>query len=240
MQEKIQAIVLEVTRSGERSSVASLYTRSRGRVPFIVPAPSASRRGRAPLMPLQIVEADIRFVAGKEIQRLGRVSPVRVWHSLYFNPVKSAIVLFLQDFLRRFLRESGPDASLWDYVALSLRVLDDITASQASSFHIAFLMGLLPLAGIAPDFGSYRSGFRFDMRAGVFVSAEPLHSDFLCAEEAAVACRLGRISFANMSRFSFTGEERRRVVRTLLRYYAIHLPGLDSLRSMGVLGAVFH
>ena len=191
-------------------------------------------------MPLQIVEADIRFVAGKEIQRLGRVSPQLVWHSMYFNPVKSAIVLFLQDFLRRFLRESGPDAALWDYVALSLRVLDEIPVICAPNFHIAFLCNLLPIAGIAPDLEGYRPGYMLDMRAGVFSGSEPLHSDFLSAQESAVAHRLGRISFANMNRFRFSGDERRRVIRKLLRYYAIHLPGLDSLRSTEVLGLVFH
>lgn len=240
MTETVLGLVTDVVRHSDRHNVVTLYTPTRGRLSCLSSAGAGktARLRAARLQPLSVVEAEIRFRPGRDLQTLGRISVAEAWPGLRLSPVKAAVALFLQDFLRRFLRDSPPDSSLWAYITSSLRFFSAQRAGIAN-FHICFIVGLLGPAGIMPDFDEAEEGAFFDMRAGRFTILPPPHPDAVPPAEAAYLPLLARINAANMHRFRFTGAQRRRVLSGLLRYYAIHLPGLASLRSPDVLADVF-
>ncbi len=240
MREKITGIVLDITRHSDRLSVVTLYTRSRGRISFLSPV-GTSKGGRlrqARLQPLAVIDADIKFRNTTELQHLGSFSLHEVWSSIYFDPVKRLITLFLAEFLNRLMRASMPDELMWDYIFDSLRLLDRMNAGVAD-FHIAFLSSLLTFAGIQPDCTDYRPGMVFDMQAGVFVDRLPSHSDYLKGEEARFASLLSRINFSNVRALHLNGNLRHEILEKLLRYYAIHFPGTANLRSLDVIHDIF-
>ncbi|MDE7114837.1 MAG: DNA repair protein RecO [Muribaculaceae bacterium] len=238
--EKITGIVVDTVRHNDRHNIVTLFTRSRGRIAFLSPVGSgkAGRMRNARLMPLSVVEADVNIRQNRELQSLGSIMPAEVWRNIYFNPVKSSIALFLSEFLNRYLRDSSPDHVAWDFILASLRILDN-TDKGLANFHIWFLIRFLDIAGIAPDLSGYENGDAFDMRGGIPVVDEHIHKDILSPAETRLLVLLSRISVTNMRFFRFTGNDRRRLLDRILRYYAIHFPGLSGLKSPDVLSDVF-
>ncbi|MDE7414337.1 MAG: DNA repair protein RecO C-terminal domain-containing protein [Muribaculaceae bacterium] len=238
--ERITGIVTDIVRYNDRHNIVGLYTRERGRISFLVPA-TGGKGGRARNARLQLlsaVESDVNFKENKSIQSLSKVGLKEVWRDIYFNPLKSALAIFIAEFLSRYLREAAPEPLLWDYILESLRILDN-RKKHCANFHISFLIGMLHFAGITPDISDIEPGDFFDMPSGHCVPEHPSHRSFLSPEETRVLPVLIRMNYTNDRLFKFRGEERRRILNRILQYYAVHFPGMSSLRSPEILGEVF-
>ena len=105
---------------------------------------------RAGLQLLSLVEAEVNVRGDRDLQLLGRFSSPHVWSDIYFNPVKSAVAMFLAEFINNYCRHSGPDPQTWDFIARSIHILDRSRRGTAN-FHLAFLISFLHTAGIFPD-----------------------------------------------------------------------------------------
>lgn len=241
MIEKITGIVLDVVRHSDRYNIVTLFTRERGRVAFLSAAGNgkAARMRNARLMPLGIVSADVNFKGNRELQNLGSIIPAVVWHDLYCNPVKSAIVLFLSEVLNAFLRQADADVPMWNFIVQSLHSLDR-TREKVANRHLAFLIGMLPHAGIEPILTTPANGdLWFDMRDGRLTPSMPLHNDYVRPDEARFLPLLIRMTADNCGRFRFSASQRRRLLNGLVRYYSVHYPGMENLKSLSVLNDTF-
>lgn len=238
--EKIQGIVIDTVKHSDRHNVVTLFTKTRGRMTFLSAA-GTGKTGRlrnARLLPLSAVEANVNIHSNRELQFLGAVTPLEIWGDIYFNPIKSSLILFISEFLNRYLRDASPDSTAWEFITASIRALD-ATKHSVANFHIWFLIRFLDFAGIAPDMSEYENGDSFDMRKGIPVAEALPHRDILSPAETYVLSLLSRITLGNMSRYRFNGPERRKVVERILQYYSIHFPGLSSLKSPAVLAEIF-
>lgn len=236
MTEKIRGIILDIRKHNEKADIVTLLTPTHGRLVFISPI-SGSKGGRlrqSRLLPMAIIETEIRFRPANEFQRLGKVSVARVWKELYHHPEKRLITFFLADFLNNYMRGAQPDENIWYFIAGSLEYLDNIKEGWVD-FHIVFLCSLLPFAGIQPDISGYTPGMIFDMREGRFVGFPPLHDDYLEGKEAYIASLAPRINFSNYRVLKLNNDTRRKMLQSLLHYYGIHYPGLESLKSLEIL-----
>ena len=245
MKESLKAIVLGTIRHSDRHNVTNVFTRQRGRMAFLTPAGS-SKKGRhsgSRLLPLSVVEIQATVSATRDLHIPSSISQMRVWRTIYFDPLKSTVAMFLSEFLLRFLREAPPEPNLWDFIADSMEVFDNSTDSNANAnFHIAFLIGLLPLAGIQPDLDNYSEGMEFDMNAGTMILPAALQASQgarLDARQSAFLPLLSRINFANSRCFRFKGSERSMLVDMILKYYGCHFPGCDRLKSLDILREIY-
>ncbi len=238
--EKIRGIVIDIVKHSDRHNIITLYTRSHGRMSFLSPVGSgkAGRMRNARLSLLCEIESDVRIKNNSDLQLLGSVALCGVMTDIYFNPLKSSLVMFLSEFLNRLLRTSTPDVDLYDYIIQSLHVLDNLKTG-AADFHIVFMISLLPFMGIQPNLEDYEPGDFFDMLSGEYVASRPLHPHWIGGEEAAALPMLSRISYLTARRFHFNGDVRRRITTSLLHYYSLSFPGADSLRSLPVLIETF-
>ncbi len=241
MTEKIEAIVLGVIRHSDRHNVVTVFSRERGRMALLSPAGNGkgARLRNARLLPLAVIEADVRIVPTKELVTLGRFSTPFAWRNIYFNPVKQALTLFIQEFLEKMMRSAAPDSSLYDYVKSCVAAIDRCPASGCANMHIAFLIGLLAHMGVFPNLEGWQKGDWFDMRGGEFTAERPLHRDCLTPAEASAVPALSRMTMRNAARFRFSADERRHILSMLLRYYSIHYPGLGNLKCPEILAEVF-
>ena len=123
--ERVTGLVIDTIRHSDRHNVVTLYTRERGRMSFLsnVGTGKAARMRNVRLRLLAVVTTDVDMRGNRDLQRLGAVMPVVLWHDLYFNPVKSSIVMFLSEFLNTFLRQSDADAAMWDFIVRSLSLI---------------------------------------------------------------------------------------------------------------------
>lgn len=240
MQTKITGMVLQTIRHNDRNDIVTLFTPQRGRVALLSPSGNskAARLRRARLAPLAIIETEVNFRETRELQFLGDVSTPHPWHNIYFNPMKGAMAIFLGEFLNKLLRTTEPELPMWHFLLYAVNALDTLRRGM-SNYHIAFLIRLLPFAGISPDMDTFKDGRYFDLQAGAFSDVPAPHRNILLPSDAKAIPMLLRMNFRNLHLFRFNVEQRRQILQWLMRYYSIHLPVSESLRSLDVLREVF-
>lgn len=235
---KITGIVIQSISHNDRNNVVTLFTRQRGRMAFIVPAGNSksARLTNSRLAPLSLIEAEINLKSSRNLQYLGKISSPRPWRTIYFDPMKSISTIFLSEFLNNLLRNSeAPDEALWQFIFQAIRTLDNIS-SGLPNYHIAFLIRLLPFVGIFPDRDSFLPGRIFNMQEGLFSDHPPLnHKNWIMPDEAALIPLLLRIDFNNLHLFRLNVSQRRRILALLLRYYSLHIPIKEDMKSIDIL-----
>lgn len=238
--EKIKGIVLNSIKHTDRHNIVSLFTETRGRVSFLSPVGSgkSGKIRNARLLPLSVVESEVKFKGSDSLQFLGAVNPVFVWHDLYFHPLKSAITYFLAEFLNKYFKDASQDPVAWKFIVSAIEEFDK-TERSVANFHLWFLIRFLDFAGITPDFTGYRPGDYFDMRGGVPTPFIPTHRDRLSAAETLTLPLLLRMNLTNFHKFRFSASERRQILEKLMKYYSIHFPGLGNLKSLEILSEIF-
>lgn len=240
MREKMTGIVLNVRKYNDKNNIVTIYSRDHGRLAFISPIGSGKTGSarRARLQPLSIISTELNLKAGADLQRLPSVSLDIVWRDLYFDPVKRAIVIFISEFLYRLLHATQADEKLWDFIAESLLLLDNMQ-NRYSDFHISFLVSLLPFMGIQPDVSGYASEKVFDFASGSFVASTESQGPVLRGREAQDVLWVKRLNFFNIGRIRFSRIQRRDLLQKIISYYSFHYPGLSSLKSLDVLQEIF-
>lgn len=241
MTERLNAIVLGRVKHSDRSDIVTFYTRERGRMALAVGAGNgkAARQRRGQLLPLSQLELTAHMDAARDVGRLSVISPVRLSGGIFLDPVKTAVGMFVTEFLGKLVRDAPADTKMWDYVAEALRLLDTMPPGRGvGNYPLALLASLTAFAGIMPDVTGWRSDRIFDMRGGEFSDLRPGHRDIVEKEEARSVRTLSRLTFANCGRLRLSREDRRRILEGLLRYYAIHLPGTGGMKSPEVLAEV--
>lgn len=243
MIERIEGIVTDIVKHNDKHNVVTLFTRQRGRMAFLAPV-GKSKSGKmrnATLSLMAVVGADVNIRAGKELYNLSRVEPVRLWHSIYANPVKSSLLFFMAEFCSRLVRQYPADENLWNFLTGALERLEALPTSCIANFNLAFLVRLLPILGIEPSAWIWERGDRFDMLSGE-MTAPDFHSNpnnLLPEEESRHVPKLLRINFDNMRWFHFSRAERNHTLSRLLDYYSVHLPIGRDYKSLPVLQSLF-
>lgn len=245
MKESIKGIVLGTIKHSDRHNVTNIFTRERGRMAFLTPV-GASPRGRrsaSRLMPLSIVELQANISATRDLNIPSAICPIALWRTIYFNPFKSSVALFLSEFLTKLLREAPAEPSLWDYIYNTLQLYDSYSDSTSiANFHITFLINLMPMMGIQPDLDNYTEGMEFDMKAGTMVFPFSLQSNKgirIDATKSSYLPTISRINFANAAKFHFNGNQRAELLDLILKYYGCHFPGCDNLKSLDIMREIF-
>lgn len=240
--EKVTGFVVDTVKYNDRHNIVTLYAREHGRVSLLSAAGvgKTTRLRNAALMPLSVITADINFNPTRELQFLGKFQRGLLWRDLYFNPVKSAVALFISEFVNAYVRQSPPDPRLWDYCVAAIGRLDSASKpAEIANFHLAFLIDFLTYAGIRPDLGGWRADAWFDMREGNISITPPPHRDVLSPAAMPLLRQLSRMNLRTAPIFRFKKEERRELLNALLHYYSIHFPGLSNLKSPSVLSELF-
>ena len=160
--------------------------------------------------------------------------------SIPYDPYKSAIALFLSEFLYRALREEAENRPLFAYLQHSIVWLD-----ECGSGFCQFSSGLFDAVcrcflGLYPNLEDYHGGDYFDLQNACFTPLRPqLHSDYIAPEEAARLTRLMRMNYETMHLFAMSRMERARCLTIMNEYYRLHLPDFPVLKSLEVLKELF-
>ena len=240
MYEKYKGIVLNTIRYSDKHNIVHVYTDGRGLMSFAVPLGKtpASRMRNAMLMPLSLIDLEAGVRAGREVAVLKEVRRNYPLATLYSDPVKNAISLFISELLAHVIQEPEGNDPLFRYIEQSVQLLEQMPDGIAN-FHICFLYHLGAHLGIQPNVESYRKGYWFDMTDGVFVPAVVQGHMHLQPREAQVIHLLSRMTFSNMGVFRFNREERNRMLDVIISYYRLHNAAIGTLRSPDILKQLF-
>ena len=240
MYEKLKGIVLNTIRYSDRHNIVHIYTDARGLMSFAVPQGKtpAARMRNAMLMPLSLVDLEARVASGRDLAQLRELRRNYPLATIYSDPLKNAISLFVSELLAHVISEPEGNAPLFRYIEQSVQLLEQLPG-QVANFHICFLYHLGAHLGIQPNVESYRDGYWFDMTDGVFVPAAVRGHMHLQPREAQVIHLLSRMTFRNMAVFRFSREERNRMLDVIIGYYRLHNAAIGTLRSPDILKQLF-
>ena len=240
MYKKLRGIVLNTIRYSDKHNIVHVYTDGRGLMSFAVPLgkTQAARMRNALLMPLSLVDLEAGIRIGRDVATLREVRRNYPLATIYSDPIKNAIALFISELLAHVIQEPEGNDPLFRYIEQSVQLLEQMPG-QVANFHICFLYHLGAHLGIQPNLESYSKGHWFDMIEGVFVPSAVRGHAMLQPQEAQVIHLLSRMTFGNMGVFRFNREERNRMLDVIISYYRLHNASLGTLRSPDILKQLF-
>ncbi len=240
MQEKLEGIVINVIKYNDKHNIAHIYTDKLGMLAFLVRQGTthASRMRNAMFMPLSLIGFEARLQPGRELGTLHDVRRTAVLMSIYSDPMKNAVAMFVSELLSHTIQEQEQNMVLYSYIKSCILRLEESRASIAN-FHICFLYQLGQFIGIQPDIDSYHEGYWFNMSEGVYTQHPHAGAKMLPPSQAQVLPLLSRMTFDNMHHFKFTREQRNEMLEIILGYYRLHHSTLGTLRSPDVLKQLF-
>ena len=237
---KTQAIVLHSIKYGETRLIVDMFTKEYGRLSFIVSLPKSpkSKIKKQYFQPLAMLEIETDVRPRLQLQKLSDVRLLHPFSTIPFSQHKLSISLFVAEFLYYALRGEQQNALLFDYIVNSLQWLDG-QDGRFANFHLVFLMRLSRFLGFYPNLDDYTVGDYFDLRESVFLTAPPIHHDFLQPQEAEKVQLMMRMDFPTMHLFQMSHTERNRLLEVALSYYRLHLPDFPELKSLTVLQELY-
>ena len=240
MYEKLRGIVLNTIRYSDKHNIVHIYTDGRGLMSFAVPLgkTQASRMRNAMLMPLSLVDLEVGVRPGRDLALLREVRRNYPLATIYSDPIRNAIALFISELLTHVIQEPEGNEYLFRYIEQSVQLLEQMPG-QIANFHICFLFHLGAHLGIQPNLESYRKGYWFDMTDGVFLPSAVKGHALLPPQEAQVLHLLSRMTFSNMGVFRFNRDERNRMLDVIISYYRLHNAAIGTLRSPDILKQLF-
>ena len=241
MLQKTVGIVLHVIKYNDISNIVDIYTDSRGRASFLVSV-SHSRKSTVKsvlFQPLAVIEFEADFRANVNLCRIKEAKCVYPFTSIPYDPYKSAIALFIAEFLYRAVREETENQPLFNYLLHSISWLDTCEKDFAN-FHLVFLMRLSRFLGLYPNLENYHQGDYFDLLNAAFISARPYkHAYYVSPEESFRITRLMRMNYDTMHLFGMNRLERAQCLAVICNYYQLHIPDFQELKSLAVLQELF-
>lgn len=241
MLQKTVGIVLHTLKYKDTSIIVDIYTEIAGRASFLAPV-SRSRKAAVKsvlFQPLALVEFEADFRSNATLYKMKEAKSFYPFSTLPYDPHKSAIALFLSEFLYRAVREEAENRPLFAYLRHSIIWLDECESGFAN-FHLVFLMRLSRFLGLYPNLDDYHKGDYFDMQNACFTPLRPLlHSDYIAPEEASLLTQLMRMNYETMRLFAMSRAERTRCLVIMNGYYRLHLPDFPQLRSLEILRELF-
>jgi DNA repair protein RecO (recombination protein O) len=231
-----QGIVIQTIKYSDNKLIAKILCNNIGYKACMVRV-SKNKHGsqNSLFQPLRIIEFESDF---QEINRFISVKSARLatpLHNLSMDPLKMAMVLFMNEVLAKTLADDYANNGLFYFLKNSIILLDD--AIDAKNFHLWWLLEITRHYGFYP---SHTPGVFFDLQDGEFTNSRPLHPHYLQEEITARLRQMLDLEWPQAQTEELHSAVRKELLQSLVTYLKLHLNNLREIKSLDVLHAVFH
>ncbi len=231
----VEAIVLRAIKHSDNSVVLRTFTRQFGTRSYLLRLSRRNGSVGALLEPLNRLELVVSGNADRDLQNVKEARLGRPFVRIPFEPVRGAVILFVQEILYKVLRDGSPDERLFEFLHRALDHVD--SAPDLRHFPIQFLLALSGHLGFRPELPMDGED-RFDLKEGHFLSGDVPHGYTLGPPLSHALARLLELKDLSDPPFTMPAEHRRQLLDHLLLYYRLHVEGTSELRSPAVLHQV--
>lgn len=237
-----KGIMISAVRHNDRTSVAHIFTSAHGMVPFIwFMSKSGKNASRNTLLqPLTQLEFQAEYIPTESLQHIKEIKNLAPYRDIPRNPQKSAIALFLSEFLTYALKGEQNNPLLFRYLSESLNWFDNAPDGIYANFHIAFMIGTAAYTGVCPNADDYHPGYVLDLREGCFCALEPMHNEWIDPQLSYKLHLLMTSRFDSIKDAPLTSQERVMLLNALNNWFRLHVPAFPVLKSIEVLETVFN
>jgi DNA repair protein RecO (recombination protein O) len=241
MLHKTRGIVFRVTDYRETSVVANIFTEAFGLQGYII---NSVRKKNARIKqnvfhPLSLVDLIVYHSERKGLYRVAEIRSSPVLLSISDDVIKTSIIFFLNEVLRKSVKEEEPNQKLFDFIFHSVQLLD-MQSPANKDFHLCFLLQLTRYLGFFPQENFSQENSVFNLREGIFQEQIPSHPHFIESTLSKSFFNLIKISGDFSSSLNISTTEKRLLVEKILEYYSLHIEGFGKIKSHEVLEAVWN
>ena len=237
---KTEGIVLHGIKYGDTGRIVTVYTEAFGRTSFLLQGIHSKRSsGKANLLqPLFLLELEMDYRQGKELQRAREIKFRHPYQSLPFDVVKSSQAIFLAEILYKVLKEEEARPELFEFLSHSFQILD-LMREGVANFHLIFLIHLTRYMGFAPNNNYAVNRTIFDMVSGAFSENRPPHPHYLEPGESKILSEIMNISFDEIGQIGLTSVSRNLLLLSIIDYFSLHLGVRLQIKSLQILHDLF-
>jgi DNA repair protein RecO (recombination protein O) len=240
MNSTAQGIVIHTIRYSDKKLIVKILCNKHGlRSGIVYVSKTGKSSNRHLFQPLAIIDFNSDF---QEVNRFISIKSPTLsipHHNLATDPVKTAMVLFMNEVLSKTIADDYVNDKLFTYIKNSISLLDD--AIDARNFHLWWLMEITRQYGFYPQQNSnVQNDMLFDMMAGTFVSRRPSHPHYLEEELSKHLDSLLNLEWPQAQVIVLHSSIRSALLNALVTYLKLHLDNLREIKSLDVLHAVFH
>jgi DNA repair protein RecO (recombination protein O) len=204
-----------------------IFTEAFGMQSYIVNSVrSAKSRGKMALyQPLSLLDLVVYHKNGKDLQRISEAKFSYAYSSIPFNPLKTGVSIFLTEILTKILREESENEGLYDFVHQAMVIFDHLE-TNISNFHLQFLMKCSGYLGFEPQSAE---GFIEEL------AENGVHFTTLETERVIISALMNK---PLGDEITLSSQLRRDVLSHIIKFYQIHVSGLNEIKSLEVLKEV--
>lgn len=201
----------------ESSLITTFFTKEHGFHKFLF---KGGKKRSHQLFPLSVSEIEYYERRESDLWNVTSAEPI-FRQTIQFDPIKSSIAFFVADVLNMVLKGTERDEELYFFVREGICKLEE--TEELAMFPAEFMIGLTKYLGVQPLIED-RSKNWLDLRAGIIGGAR--ERDALSIEESTVSAivkLLDEESVQNLSK-----GDRIQLLRVIIDYYKIHVPGFKE------------
>ena len=235
-----KGIVLRAIKYSETSVICDIYTETMGLQSYIV---SGVRKRKAKisaslLQVMSIIEIVAYHKTNRELNRITEVKPAYVYQQMPFDVIKGSVGLFMAELTQKTIKEHEENKALFDFLYHSFRGLDQSEHSVAN-YHIGFMAQLTQFLGFMIDDNLSQNMPYFDVKEGRFRSSRIVNQDGLNKELSEALFAFCQLSLEENYKIKINREDRRTLVKSLIRFYQYRIENFQELNSFAVLQEIF-
>ncbi|MDG1517176.1 MAG: DNA repair protein RecO [Flavobacteriales bacterium] len=231
------AIILGTIEVKNNNNIVKMFTQDYGLVSVYLASGIKKKSARnAVLQPLSICQVVYSNNKNTSIPKLKEANIETPLLSIQMDIYKSAIALFLSDFLQMVLPKDQEDG-LFDFLCNSIKIFNEIEDGKIN-YHLTFLLKISKWLGIQPTLNKERNNF-FDLKEGLFLIGTPNHPYYLSSAETQIFAQFLQSNWSNIGCIKLTGTQRRKLLNSLIKYYTFHISGFRKPKSLTILEEVF-
>ncbi|MDD3685376.1 MAG: DNA repair protein RecO [Bacteroidales bacterium] len=239
MNGKTEAIVLNKIKYSDNSVIVNFLSRDFGRFAALIRIPKTSKSGlsHAMFFPLTILETEVKLKDTRTIQSVLHCSRVENTDDIFSDINKLAIAQFIAEVALKTIREEESNPAVYDFLRATILNLNSAT-QKLSGIHICFLKDFAALSGFGLH-NNHCSGMPFfNLREGMFLPVYTSSAESLDATESMLMARiLTADSEIEINDLNYSA--RNILLKQMLEYYKMHIPGFGEINSLKVLHEVF-
>jgi DNA repair protein RecO (recombination protein O) len=237
VEQRTKGIVFQAIKYKDNQIIAKIFTERYGLKAFMVRSGKSAKTSVIPLLqPLTIVELTTQAKENSSLLQLKQLRLATPFSDIPFNPIKSSIVLFLDEILTKTIAEDYQNDDLFTFLEYALLLLDQ--SNDIKNFHLWFLMELSRHYGFYPSIEDSTAAY-FDFNTGESQDFKPSHPNYIEGKAKELWFKLVDQKFEEISQIPLTGEDRRKMLEHLVKYIQLHLENLREIKSLEVLRELF-
>lgn len=238
MNQTCKGILINRIRYKDNSFVCRIFMEDHGLKSFLVQSGKSAKTSKANLLqPMTLVEFEAALKENVQLQRLKDLRLAVPLSHLHFDPVKSAMLLFLDEVLYKTIPDDYANAKLYHFLWNAVQLLDD--ALDARNFHIWCLLEISRHYGFYPFIEDEDAAY-FDLTAAAFTKTKPAHQFYMEGENFNALFQMWNREWLQVQPLMLHSNIRKALLEGLVNFLKLHLENLREIKSLGVLHAVFH